>query len=262
MSTQCNCGCFTPCCASKESSCNCCTGCNLVLDGGFESNNNLYWKFNNTQCATFQNGNTFSINTTSTPLNITSNFKYISHINKSSLLLQPNKNISGKFSPAAALQVIKGIDSNCKYMLQFSGAKYDYNFNSNSSTVSNYNLSVAAFVYWGNIYKVDGTDIIFPFIDTQINWPFTTTGAYSFVPPPALTIYIPEGTCDQIIIDLTQKKLTDYDFETYSLVQGCTNTITPPPGVTEATILFVAEAIDSNQPAGVWFIDDVIFTAV
>lgn len=258
----------------------CCKSCNHIVDSSLEVFPNgvgCCWFGKNVDQS---NVNDFFFNDftppagtnpgipTEVPITATK-FKYISHAFEHSACLQPLYSASlNKFAPAYLIQVVGGIDADCSYELQFWGAKFDYNYFKATTTplVNNYNLRVGAYVFWGD--AVNQVTPLTAFLDNPNNWPLTTTTNFcNFVPTPAFKLVVPEGTPDQLKIDLpiTAPVLSYYDFESYNYVQTCyslggcfSNSI--PPGTTKATILFVAEALDPSKPAGIWCIDDVSFS--
>lgn len=78
---------------------------------------------------------------------------------------------------------------------------------------------------------------------------------------------IPPGVSDQMNFTRTATApvLNSYIYQNYALIPSCDdnndsdNMTQPPTGVTQATILFIAESVDNTKPAGIWCLDDVYF---
>jgi hypothetical protein len=200
----------------------------------------------------------------------TTKFKFLSHTFQRSISLQPKYNSKlNLFTPAYLIQVVSDIDFECFHEFQFWGAKFDYNyFNQETPLVTDYNLAVGAFVFPGNLTVCNN---ILSCITETNNWPLTKKFINNCNLDPYCEIIIPEGTADQLTI-ITQSveglppyKLINYDFESYRCIPCCSQQCCcelpamPKPSATEATIVFIAEALDPSKPAGIWCLDDILF---
>lgn len=257
-----------------------CIKCNHIVDYSLEMFNqpplNCCWLSRNTVKSDINNLNFNDVDTTVTPVTPTTvhidvnKFKWISHTEFYSACLQPvYVPLKTGFEPAYLIQVVNGIDPQCSYELQFWGAKFDYNyFKTTTPTNMDYNLRVVAYVFWGDV-----SSEVINFILAPGNWPITNN-ICNFKPNPplpsplAFSILVPEGTPDQFefLGPANTPVLENYDFESYRYIQSCyvappcSSSLGIPAGTTQATVVFIAEAVDPTKPAGIWCIDDVLFS--
>jgi hypothetical protein len=239
----------------------CCIRCDLVKDSSFNCEilelnapiDMCCWRGVNAQQSDVNN---IIIPSIIGDVEITTSFKYISHIGTHSACLQPvYDTVEGKWKKAYITQVVRRIDPECYYQLQFWGAKLDY---SQFLDPTQPNLKTTAYVFWGNRLSELSPANIDNFLATQI---------------PGIKIDILDGIPNQVKLTFVDPdtNLVDYDFESYYHLQECVccgddccnevclNTKIPE-GTEEATILFVADGIDPlNEFSGIWYIDDVFF---
>ena len=171
-------------------------------------------------------------------------FKYISHSGEYSARLQPILK-DGAWQSACLAQVVT-LDPDCPcHQLHFWGARYDQK---NGTAVNEpWSLRTLALVFYGDVSSY----ICSPQFD-----PYTAD----------LILEIPPGVQDQVTVldpDDHPVKIIDYDFESYYLLPNCTDTALPGP--TQATIVFIAEEVNSpstdpGTEGGFWYIDDVSFS--
>ncbi|MGL4569502.1 MAG: hypothetical protein ACRCVJ_00380 [Clostridium sp.] len=248
----------------------CCDKCNEICDSSFEgcSINNCCFLGEN---FTIIEPSEFEFNyqkvvgtqTVATTLPIdTSLFKYISHTGKRSVSLQPKYN-SGVYDPAFMMQVIKNVDKDCAHELNFWASKVDFNHLrlKDAATLADYNLVVAAYVFYGDL--TTNPNKISTFIKEATKPLIERNGFCDFDIKPAYQIIIFEGTPDQFDITYTSDTsivLNGYDYESYKGVESCDGIGSCNRDIvtsSDITILFYAESKDPTLPAGIWNIDDV-----
>lgn len=207
------------------------------------------------------------------PVN-TSKFKRIAHTGNFAAYLSPTfDEEEGVFEPAALITTVN-INPNCNLGLKFWGALYDYNFDIGTETVAadNYNIRVAAYLFWGDVQSQIESLVRNPGSAELIGGceEIDNTGEICSLRPVA-RVLICEGTNTQVAmsaVDDQSATLGSYDFESYYALPQCTNAagcdncinVTGTPGQGVATIAFIAEAVDNTLPAGFWLIDDVILS--
>ena len=269
-------------------SCECCLKCNRICDyslENFSDSNPGKWKSKfvkkTVEQSIDESGGYPSMleiqstdNTNATVRYVdTSKFKRIAHQNDYSVYLQPtfvNETVNGtifkEFRPSYLIQVID-INRECSYDLKFWGAQFDYGYQGNQNlTNKNYNLRVAAYLYWGDV-----SSCIINYLESTKNLPVINKGILSLkIDSPAAKIVIWEGTNQQVKINKADESgevpmLWEYDFESYNIIPECNGASCcsidkVPAGIDKATVVFIAEAVNPKMPAGFWIIDDVIIS--
>ncbi|MPQ43215.1 hypothetical protein [Clostridium tarantellae] len=192
-------------------------------------------------------------------------FKYIAHTNLNCLCLQPkyNKDLK-KFQPAYAMQVIENLDFKNFCELKFYCSKFDYNHFKAQGSANNttYNLRISATLFLNDI-----SSSLCEFIENSKNWPITSNNTFlKFSYSPLFQILIPEGTPNEIILtgSTSCPILSDYKFNFYNYIPNFDDTNFHIKNndlikANKATLVFIAEALDPNNPAGICLLDDIYF---
>ena len=267
--------------------CDCCTGCNRVGDSSFyvfDENSTCITE--NSWCGRYAYKTGVAPSTkaiviqdvddgTGVAVQIpvdTSKYINIAHSGRNSIYLQPT--FDGTiFQTAYALQVVD-VDDSCNYGLKFWAALYDYSYQkveANIRTTNDYNLDVAAYVFWGDVRTQ-----LLPILNNESpvlsRWePDNETGLICAL-EPAFGVLVGRGTKEKVTIsgvDANAPVLTGYNFHSYEVRsncsgiqdrENCSRNTSIPTGTTEATIVFIAEPRDNTKAAGFWLLDDVIFS--